>query len=195
MHADGCSPQCLDIQVLPKPSSQTFTLFFTPTCEARWCGHHVQDITIRYYVVTFDGQLVQESTFMIPLPAGATNLAGASITSIHPVDRKGGYRINVFCRYNQDGFTSTLHFDETLQAFRKPEQPTFSSENVRTAWWKDSFYKISLESERLSRIVHIYFHHIRLRCVFPCRSGPDISNTWTVDRTTRTVCCFVTELY
>jgi hypothetical protein len=134
-------------------------------------------MSIHYYVVTFDGQLVQESTFMIPLPAGAINLAGASITSIYPVDRNGGYSINVFCRYDYNGFTSTSHFDETLQTFSEPEKPTIFAENVRTVWWKDSFYTISLDFGGISGIAHIYLHHIRSRCVRPCRCETDISNT------------------
>ncbi|KAF2444710.1 hypothetical protein P171DRAFT_280963 [Karstenula rhodostoma CBS 690.94] len=136
------SPQCLDVQILPNPRSKTFTLFCTKTCEARWCGHHVSNMSIDYYAITFDGQLVQQNTFMIPLPAETTEFAGASITSIHPVDRNGGHRISVFCRYNHNGFTHMLHFDETLQTFSLPKQPTDSAEDVRTAWWKDSFYQI-----------------------------------------------------
>lgn len=167
VYADVCSPQCLGIEVLPNPRSKTFTLFSTKTCEARWCGHLVHNMSIDYYVIKFDGQVVQQNTFMIPLPAETTELAGASITSIHPVDRNGGYRISVFCRYNHDGTTHMFHFDEGTQKFSQPEQQTRSGEDVRTAWWKDSFYQIHVRETVQTRSVCFYLDHVGLRCVCP----------------------------
>ncbi|KAL5422152.1 hypothetical protein PMIN06_011289 [Paraphaeosphaeria minitans] len=154
------SPQCLDMQLLPNPRSRTFTLFSTDTCEARWCGHQVDSMSIDYYVITFDGQLVQQNRFVIPLTAEVTEFAGASITSIHPIDRKGSYRISVFCRYNHNGCTHMFNFDENLQTFSLPEQETRSAEDVRTAWWKDSFYQIHVRETVQTKSMSFHLDHI-----------------------------------
>ncbi|KAL5422153.1 hypothetical protein PMIN06_011289 [Paraphaeosphaeria minitans] len=170
------SPQCLDMQLLPNPRSRTFTLFSTDTCEARWCGHQVDSMSIDYYVITFDGQLVQQNRFVIPLTAEVTEFAGASITSIHPIDRKGSYRISVFCRYNHNGCTHMFNFDENLQTFSLPEQETRSAEDVRTAWWKDSFYQIHVRETVQTKSMSFHLDHIGIRCVFP-HTRPSIGIT------------------
>lgn len=135
------SDHCLAISAIPNPRAQTLTLFTTRTCEARWCGHQVQDLSIRYCNFTFQGQLLQQNTFTIALPGGVNDLAGASVTSIRPVDRVGGFLVNVFCRYIHDGHISSFHFNESTQICRMVEQMTLTGEHHKTASWRDTYYR------------------------------------------------------
>ncbi|KAF1978529.1 hypothetical protein BU23DRAFT_549956 [Bimuria novae-zelandiae CBS 107.79] len=139
---------CLAINLIPNPRSSTCTLFITRTCEARWCGHQNQDLSIHYYNIAFDGQILQNNSFMIPLP-GPAILAGATITSIRPINRKGGFLVKVFCRYDHDGHIASFQFDADTQVCNIVEQLTRSSDHTKTACWEDSFYRA--EEEILER--------------------------------------------
>ena len=82
----------------------------------------------------------------VPLPEGASNLAGATITSIRPVDKKGGFMVKLFCRYSHDGYTCSFYLNEKRQTASITEHLTRMEEYVRTACWKGSFYRLEEET-------------------------------------------------
>lgn len=135
--------RCCSYRILPNPRSRTFTLFMTQTCETPICGHALRDMSIHYALVTFDGQLVQQKKLVIPLPAEPKSLGRAMIKNISPVDRTGGFRFVVFCRYDYDIFLHSFYFDENLQTFRDSERPTLYSDKSEIAWWEDAFFQAS----------------------------------------------------
>lgn len=164
------SDNCLALSLVPNPGAKTLTLFTTRTCEYRWCGHQVEDLSINYYNITFDGLVLQQKSFTVPLPGEASNLAGATITSITPVDRKGGYLIKVFCRYNHDSHMCSFRFDEKLQMAKMVEHLTQANECTKTACWKDSYYRVEEHTEewlvgRGDGRMHISLMHLGTRYV------------------------------
>lgn len=144
IYADVRSPQCLDFQVLPNPASRTFTLFSTMRCNPDNCGHALRKTSIDYYVVSVDGQTLQQNTFVVPLPEDEAT-ADASIINIQPIDRKGGFCISISYDHHPRRMTKVLHFDETLQTFRMPPP---QADSPFGAWWNGSFYIVVAMSER-----------------------------------------------
>lgn len=146
------------------------TLFITRTCEYRWCGHHVEDLSINYYNITFDGRVLQHNTLTVPLPGEAKILAGAAITNIDPIDRIGGYTVKVFCRYDHDAHGCSFRFDEKLQTASIVEHLTRTGESIKTACWKDSYYRVEEHTEewlvgRGDGRLHISLTHLGTRYV------------------------------
>lgn len=98
-------------------------------------------MVLNYYNITFDGQVLEQNALVIPLPEGAKVQAGASITSIQQIDRKGSFMVKVHCRFDSGGYSSSFHFNEGTRAVEIAEKLTRSEEHVKTACWKNSLYQ------------------------------------------------------
>ncbi|KAL1610416.1 hypothetical protein SLS60_002083 [Paraconiothyrium brasiliense] len=82
-------------------------------------------------------------------------------------------------RLDQPPFESAIadsfHFDENLQIFSEPERLALCSEDIKSAWWKDTFYQVGFgwEGETESR-VRIYFKHLGVSGQDSHRAPPSV---------------------
>jgi hypothetical protein len=143
------SCQHVDMAILPNMSSRTVTVITSHRCTSAQCSR-TGGCLVHYTRFSHGGKILGDGTFGLP------DIGGTEILRVLPVDRCGGYALEVnvvhseifndYQTVRQEG--RNLYFDEKANTFKDPKYPVSQSSSIYTVprevmWWKDTFYQIS----------------------------------------------------
>lgn len=136
-----------EFAVLPDPASRTVTILSCDTCKN--CAPSISSEertsqrSFQYARFAWDGTPISHGRLVLP------DYAGATITALRPVDRGGGFCVEVEA-LTYLGLVErriSLHFNEVRQSFIMFSHAALDSGpawcvDAATVWWKDSFYQL-----------------------------------------------------
>lgn len=185
------SCQHIDMAIIPNMNSQVLTVFTSQRCASRECCH-TEGSSIYYTRFNYGGHILGEGRFHLP------DIRGSEIKDVLPVDRCGGYALEVRTCLSKksEGYPfsaqegRSLFFDDKANTFKDPRCPIPQSRSVYTVpqevkWWKDTFYQVrpgkesfpkgystTKASETETLLAYMGTRYVRI-CVFIVHGGRD----------------------